>query len=442
MKKKYLRRWRTSLVTFATVSLLVVGTVVLPTVFAKIGVNLDQYQNGNPLGTNAGWANGSINASNSVYREGQSIPFRYFITGVTAGSSHHFTIQMEYKKGGNAAYDFLTSFNRSFAAGLECSTITTAVPADCGAGGFFTAAFPDPGSGALTGYLPFVPNVAAGQRQLQFYNATNVSFGTYFFTGTASDPELNLLVSFDAVSNGSVGMYWGGHLARANDWNGVGASSISGAPFHMRGINLDDAGKTNQDRSVQPGAVLPEAGCGISPAGAVCSGSDHTYSSPGTAVGATYDWSITGNGVFVIPDGGGGTTTTTANQSTTTVTVRAGAAGSYTLNLTTDGSGFELSTCSLTVTVNAIPVASITSDNTSCGSSPSLTAHVVGGDVAGDSYAWTASNGGAIPSGQASSQTITPTAPGTYSVVITRSGCASAQVSGTLCFTPVFTVSP
>lgn len=441
MKRKYLITWRTLLM-FSVIGLLVGSSILLPTVFAKIGVNLDQFQNGHPPPTGANWANGSINAQNSEYHEGQSIPFRYFITGVEAGSTHFFTINWEYKKGGKAAYDYLTSFDRSYAAGLACSNVSTAVPADCAAP-TETKAFPDP-DGGNGGYLPFDPNVADGDRLLKAYNVLNgsISFtNIYVVGGTASDPELSITVQFTAVNAGSVGFFWGGHLARATDWGGSGASSISGAPFHMRGINLDNSGKTNQDRSVQPGAVLPEAGCGISPAGAVCSGTDHTYSSPGTADGATYDWSISGNGVFVISDGMGGTTTTTSNQSTTTVTVRAGAAGTYTLDLTTDGSGFEPQSCSLMVTVNAVPVATITSNNNACGDTPSLTASVVGGDAVGDTYVWSASGGGEIPSGQTNSQTITPTKAGTYSVVITRSGCSSASVSGTLCFTPVFTLN-
>jgi hypothetical protein len=433
MKRKYLKTWRTSLFTFAIALSMLASLVILPSVFAKVGVNLDQYQNGHPPPTGANWANGNINAQNSVYREGQSVPFRYFVTGVTAGSAHFYTIQMDYKKGGKAAYDYLTSFDRSFAAGLQCSPVSTAVPSDCGSGTPGSVQFPDPDGSVSGGYLPFDPNVADAQRVLTAYNVTALSVLSYNVIGT-TDATVNITVQFTAGNAGSVGLFWGGHLSRATDWGaGNGASSISGAPFHMRGINLDNGGATNQDRSVQPGAVLPEAGCGISPIGAVCGGSDTVYSSPGTAAGATYDWSISGDGLFLV-----GGSTTSANQSTSTVTVRAGASGSYTLNLQTDGSGFEPQSCTLTVTVNAVPVASITSDTSACGAA-SLTAHVGGGDATGDTYQWTASNGGAIPTGQGTLQTITPTATGTYSVVITRSGCASAPASGSLCFAPVWT---
>jgi len=436
MKKK-LRRWRGRLFVLATTVVLLTSLFVIPTVFAKIGVNLDQFQNGQPVGTNAAWSNGSINGQNSAYNEGNSVPYRYFVTGVTAGSAHFFTLQMEYSKGGKAAFDYPTSFDRSYAAGLRCSPISTAVPADCGQGGDLSRQLPDPNGSVAGGYLPFDPNVPDNQRLLTAYNVTSLTVGSYVLDGPAGDQTLSIQVQFTANNAGSVGIFWGGHLARATDWNGFGASSISGAPFHMRGINLDNGGKTNQDRSIQPGAVLPEAGCGISPAGAVCGGSDHTYSSPGTAVGATYDWSITGDGVFVT-DGVGGTSTTTSNQSTTSVVVRAGASGSFTLNLTTGGSGFETQSCSLSVTVNAVPVASITSNSTSCGAA-SLSASATG-DESGDTYAWTTTDG-VIPAGEADDKTIHPTANGTYKVVITRNGCASNQASATVCFAPVVTIN-
>jgi hypothetical protein len=194
----------------------------------------------------------------------------------------------------------------------------------------------------------------------------------------------------------------------------------------MRGINLDDGGKTNQDRSIQPGAVLPEAGCGIEPAGNVCGGTTKTYSSPGTAAGATYSWTIDGDGQFV--DGVGAVLP--EPQTTTTVNVKAGASGSFTLFLTTNGSGFESESCSLIVNITANPVAAIVADTTSCGA-PKLS---VTGAQAGDTIAWTGPTGG-IPAGQEDDVDIFPTKTGTYSVQITRSGCLSNTASGDICFT-------
>jgi hypothetical protein len=124
----------------------------------------------------------------------------------------------------------------------------------------------------------------------------------------------------------------------------------------------------------------------------------------------------------------GGSTTNT-DQTTTTVVVKAGASGSYTLSLTTDGSGFETQTCHIDVTVNANPVVSILADTTAC-AAPSLAAS---GAVVGDTINWTGPSGG-IPTGTEHNATIFPTKAGTYTVQIIRNTCPSNTASGDLCF--------
>ena len=71
------------------------------------------------------------------------------------------------------------------------------------------------------------------------------------------------LVKF--TSKGSaVEMAWGGHLAQSAFWNLAaggqrdGAGEVSGAPWHMRTLQLDGAGNRNQDRSIQPSAIVGE----------------------------------------------------------------------------------------------------------------------------------------------------------------------------------------
>src|SRR5207247_2087056 len=53
---------------------------------------------------------------------------------------------------------------------------------------------------------------------------------------------------------------WSGHVAASADWGaGKGATSISGSPFHMRILGVDQvAGQTggNQDRSVSLNAIV------------------------------------------------------------------------------------------------------------------------------------------------------------------------------------------
>src|SRR5262249_283161 len=64
----------------------------------------------------------------------------------------------------------------------------------------------------------------------------------------------------------AVFILWGGHLAQSAYWNEFiggspnGSSQVRGAPWHMRTQNLTDNGVTsgshNQDRSIQPSALL------------------------------------------------------------------------------------------------------------------------------------------------------------------------------------------
>jgi hypothetical protein len=57
---------------------------------------------------------------------------------------------------------------------------------------------------------------------------------------------------------------WGGHLAQSAYWNrsiggaSDGAGQVSGAPWHMRTLQLDGSGNKNQDRSIQPSAIVGE----------------------------------------------------------------------------------------------------------------------------------------------------------------------------------------
>jgi hypothetical protein len=384
--------------------------------------NLDQVRNGsfdNPLDP-PNWVNGNAGASNAHYHEGQSIPYRLRLDNLTPGT-HTVHIEWDTRHSSVNAIDYITYYDRLpdstvlpllGLTGTFASPVSTQIP---------TPGLTNAGASIATNSFLALP---AGDQKFTSYNASAVSL-QYFHEDdltTAAQTSTSLTITFTADAS-SVVFAWGGHIASRTDWgftNGIpnSAGGISGSPYHTRLLDLDGSGG-NQDRSLSAAAVLPPAGCGIEPIGAVCGGSDTTYSSPGTQAGATYLWSITGDGAFVVNG-----STTTADQTTTTVVVRAAASGTFHLTLTTDGAGFSQQTCTLDVTVNAVPVAAIAADTSAC-AAPTLTAHAVGGDVAGDTYLW---NTGAT------TQSISPTTAGTYSVVITRNGCASAPASGSLCF--------
>ena len=80
---------------------------------SAVSVNLDQYAND----PGQGWQNGDLNGNNSAYHEGSVVPFRYLITGISAGQ-HQVDIQYDFTAGGHEAYDFLATYNATDNANL------------------------------------------------------------------------------------------------------------------------------------------------------------------------------------------------------------------------------------------------------------------------------------------------------------------------------------
>jgi hypothetical protein len=132
--------------------------------------------------------------------------------------------------------------------------------------------------------------------------------------------------------------------------------------------------------------------CTITGTNAVCTGADGiAYSAPAGPSG--YSWSISGNG------------TITSATDTQSITVTAGAAGSYTLSVTTTNASGCTSTCNQVVTVNALPTCSITGTNTVCANSPGIT---YTGPAGMSVYVWSISGNGTITSAT-NTQSITVT---------------------------------
>jgi uncharacterized repeat protein (TIGR01451 family) len=89
---------------------------------------------------------------------------------------------------------------------------------------------------------------------IQIWNGTitNIQYGTMDQTGQRS-----VIVTFTAA-NSTVLVAWGGHIATQVDWGaGNSAGAISGSPYHMRLLTLDDVQLGNQDRSLKSSVVAP-----------------------------------------------------------------------------------------------------------------------------------------------------------------------------------------
>ncbi len=225
--------------------------------FTDAGDTLEQCRNGalsSPVACNTAspWVTGSLNPTNSHYREGDSVPFRSKLSGLASGN-HILEIQYDFTEGGGEhAYDYLTSFNRSE---------TLANPCTSGSGSV------SPCSGPNLFSIPVDPNLALASPpvsqmpgSIAIYDGTisNVQYFNHPAGPEGSALKVSVRITFAPnAGQDDVLIAWGGHVASQIDWGaGDSASGISGAPYHMRLLSLDGSGG-NKDRSIQGSAIPP-----------------------------------------------------------------------------------------------------------------------------------------------------------------------------------------
>ena len=216
---------------------------------ANEAANIDQCRNGSfdapvQCAGNA-WVNGNLGPENSHYREGDSVPFRATLTVDNSSSTTHtLTIQYDTLQSGKHAYDYLTSYNRTETS----ADATTDVSGVSGLGSCFpipvdfSILFTNPGSSQVPGCI-------------SIWNGTITSITYGSPTDTSDQQSVN--VTFTAADT-TVLLAWGGHIATQVDWGaGNSAGAISGSPYHMRLLTLDDVGLGNQDRSLKASTISP-----------------------------------------------------------------------------------------------------------------------------------------------------------------------------------------
>jgi uncharacterized repeat protein (TIGR01451 family) len=215
---------------------------------ANPAANIDQCRNGQISApeqcANDAWVNGNLGEQNSHYREGDSVPFRATLTDLdaSAGNTHTLVIQYDTLQSGTHAYDYLTGFNRTETTadpttGLTGLTLGNCLPIPVD----LLIDFANPGSTQASGCI-------------SIWNGTitNISYGSM-----DSPDQRSVIVTFTAT-NPTVLIAWGGHIASQIDWGaGNSASAISGSPYHMRLLTLDDTQLGNQDRSLKASGILP-----------------------------------------------------------------------------------------------------------------------------------------------------------------------------------------
>ena len=241
------------------VSLLVVVWGVLPVRAASTTVNLDQWAT-----KDVAWQNGNLNGNNSKYPEGGIVPFRVAFEGLAKGK-HTIHINYDFTAGGHKAYDFLATWNITNAKGKQCSGAGGAISNMCPklpASSSF--AFPSDTYKANGLSVRGAEQYSAAPRRLTIWGGTITSISGPVHSGSPDgNSSADFVVKFTATG-GSVLLAWGGHLAQSAYWDKArggprdGAGQVSGAPWHMRTLQLDGSGNKNQDRSIQPSAIVGE----------------------------------------------------------------------------------------------------------------------------------------------------------------------------------------
>jgi hypothetical protein len=230
-----------------------------PTRAAGVGVNLDQWAS-----SDRAWQNGNLNGNNSRYPEGGIVPFRVAFEGLKAGN-HSIHINYDFTAGGHKAYDFLATWNVTNAAGKICSAAGGAISSMCPSmSGASTFPFPSDGFKANGLRVSGAQAYSGSPRRLTIWGGTITSIRGPVHAGSVNgNSTADFLVRFRSTGK-AVLLAWGGHLAQSAYWDKAaggapdGAAQVSGAPWHMRTLNLDGAGARNQDRSIQPSAIVGE----------------------------------------------------------------------------------------------------------------------------------------------------------------------------------------
>jgi hypothetical protein len=302
------------------------------TSFTDSAADIDQCGNG-PLATPQGcdtwddWQNGNLNPTQAHYNEGQFVPYRYKISGLTTGSAPHtIVISWDTTDNGQHGLDYIGSYNYTETTANPCAgtVLTTAECDPTNASTYSTGSIPvDPrvqagpdgtvGTGDDITQIPGVVTLFGGQITsvgcptsitgvtCAVGDGYSLRTGTYTAgTGYSNNTITAVQISFTAdISNPVLAI--GGHISKRLDWSPEPtAALISGSPYHMRlqgegnaGGGVDGNGGS-QDRSLSAQAVISPATIKI--VKNTLGGDDDTFSFTATGTDLPSAFDITTSG--------------------------------------------------------------------------------------------------------------------------------------------------
>ena len=180
---------------------------------------------------NFDWQTGNLGQSNSLYLEGDSVPYYTHITNLDVTKTYRITIEWDTSKGDKHALDYLTTFDRSYPPDDPCAEELTS----CGA----PSIYPIPADPIMAADPDFSGTQVGGDFSMWQGMITDVSGYTLEPSGLPGSPPVT--VSADCLAGGcydgdtstrisvdfeptcsdspcDIVLSWGGHIASRADW--------------------------------------------------------------------------------------------------------------------------------------------------------------------------------------------------------------------------------
>ncbi len=394
------------------------------------------------------WANGNSQGTNSHFAEGESVPTRIEVTGLTAGVEATLTFNINVIQGSNVppkhAFDFITGPNRISEAVQPLDGLTGygsvsyfKIPVPSGTVAVGTNGYATGGPFDLTAIkiLCLQLNEAAepSRNSIWSYNAA-ISKITYAWGDElgSSTQQSYCTITFTPSSTKALfalGCHIGaeeltGPLSNCVGWGtNNGATSISGSPYHFHIANIcqpitNCINLGSQDQQMDTSAIITLPKCSVSPPATVCDASTTTFTATGIggSGGAPYTFVWTGPGGF------------TATAASITV----GVAGTYSVTVKDKDGNPTKQPCTTELIVNPKPTASAGPDQLNCQTGASgPTSFTLSGTATNGTTLWTvfAKTGTADATfGDATSLT--------SSVNVTGNGTITLRLTTTSSYTP------
>ena len=216
------------------------------------------------------WQHGNLNHNQAKYVEGQTVPYRTVIEGLTAGETYSLLIEWDTTQTGKHSIDYLTSFDRTITVADPCAAISCGplallgIPVDPNVSG---AGVVQPSGQSFSAYGATFPSAGAtvtnaGNLCVDASCTIAANPSPYVLTGDYTVSSHTSTTLYFTATTETVVIAWGGHIATRLDWGSDGSAvTISGSPYHMRlhDFRCSDSqscSSGNMDRSLDSSAVV------------------------------------------------------------------------------------------------------------------------------------------------------------------------------------------